>query len=135
MASPSPAAPVPTVDKDEQEVQAATGPQTEDAKEQKSEAEELVIDVGKSEEPPAPEEPPESVKSDHKEETEEGPDDKAEGSETIETVSEAPLKVEEAGSKAAVTKGASSGATQDSDSSATCSADEVDEPEGGDKGR
>eukprot|EP00072_Mus_musculus_P074488 XP_017176251.1 PREDICTED: nuclear receptor corepressor 2 isoform X23 [Mus musculus] len=131
--SPSPAAPPATVDKDEQEAPAAPAPQTEDAKEQKSEAEE--IDVGKPEEPEASEEPPESVKSDHKEETEEEPEDKAKGTEAIETVSEAPLKVEEAGSKAAVTKGSSSGATQDSDSSATCSADEVDEPEGGDKGR
>lgn len=123
------------MDKDEQEVPAVPVPQTEDAKEQKSGAEELVIDVGKPEEPEAPEEPPESVKSDHKEETEEEPEDKAKGTEAIETVSEAPLKVEETVSKASVTKGSSSGATQDSDSSATCSADEVDEPEGGDKGR
>lgn len=114
----------------------AAVPQTEDAKEQKPESEELMIDVGKTEEPEAPEEPPESVKNDNKEEAEEEPEDKAKGTEAIEAVSEAPLKVEESGSKAAATKSStSSGAPQDSDSSATCSADEVDEPEGGDKGR
>ena len=37
------------------------------------------------------------------------------------------------GGKGLAAKG--SGAPQDSDSSATCSADEVDEPEGGDKNR
>ncbi|KAK7802334.1 hypothetical protein U0070_025286 [Myodes glareolus] len=134
VAPPSPAAPTAAVPEDEQEDQVAAAPQTDDAKEQKSEGEE-VIDVGKTEEPEAPEEPPRSVKSDHKEEAEEEPEDKAKGTETIEAVSEPPLKVDEAGSKAAATKSSGSGAPQDSDSSATCSADEVDEPEGGDKGR
>lgn len=94
-----------------------------------------MIDVGKAEEPEVPEEPPRSVTSEHKEEAEEEPEDKAKGTEAIEAASEAPLKVDEAGSKAAATKGPSAGPPQDSDSSATCSADEVDEPEGGDKGR
>uniref|UniRef100_A0A5F9C6X8 Nuclear receptor corepressor 2 n=1 Tax=Oryctolagus cuniculus TaxID=9986 RepID=A0A5F9C6X8_RABIT len=55
---------------------------------------------------------------------------------SLEATPEAALKVEKKESgvgKAAAAKG--SGAPQDSDSSATCSADEVDEPEGGDKSR
>lgn len=102
-------------------------------------AQELAVDVGKTEEPG--EVPPtEPIKSECKEEAvEEGPDKGKGGAEaSAESAPEGALKVEKKegsgpGGKAPTAKGAA--APQDSDSSATCSADEVDEPEGGDKNR
>lgn len=84
--------------------------------------------------------PVEPVKSECEEEAAgEGPDKVKAGQEAaVEAVPEGALKVEKkeasgSGAKGPAAKG--SGAPQDSDSSATCSADEVDEPEGGDKNR
>lgn len=141
-APPSPGTAPPVVPKEEKEETASTGPPVEEGEELKPPvAEELALDTGKAEEPrAAPEEPVKSIKSECKEEAEveeEGGVDKGKGAEVgPEAIPEGPLKVEtkDAGSsKATAVKG--SGAPQDSDSSATCSADEVDEPEGGDKNR
>ncbi|XP_062038203.1 nuclear receptor corepressor 2 isoform X5 [Lepus europaeus] len=132
----SPAAPPPGVPKEEKEEEATTAPPAEEGEEQKvPEAPELVVDTGKTEEPgPPPEEP---TKSECKDEAQdEGPHQGKGAEPSLEATPEAALKVEKKESvvsKAAVAKG--SGAPQDSDSSATCSADEVDEPEGGDKSR
>ncbi|XP_021564017.1 LOW QUALITY PROTEIN: nuclear receptor corepressor 2-like, partial [Carlito syrichta] len=92
-------------------------------------AEEPAGDLGPAEEPGAP--PEEPVPGTCQAEAE-GPD--ASKGET-ETPPEGAPKAEkkEGGAGRAAAKGA--GAPQDSDSSATCSADEVDEPEGGDKSR
>ncbi|XP_069353318.1 nuclear receptor corepressor 2 isoform X1 [Eulemur rufifrons] len=131
----SPSAPPPVVPKEEKEEEAAAAPPAEEGDEQKPPvAEELVTEAGKADEPgAAPEEP---VKSECKEEAEAGPDP-GEGTEAaLEATPEGALKAEKkegAGGRAPAAKG--SGAPQDSDSSATCSADEVDEPEGGDKNR
>uniref|UniRef100_A0A8C0I6D9 Nuclear receptor corepressor 2 n=1 Tax=Balaenoptera musculus TaxID=9771 RepID=A0A8C0I6D9_BALMU len=88
---------------------------------------------------PARRPPSEPIKSECKEEAaEEGPA-KVKGTEAAaEAAPEGALQVEKKegggpGGKGPAAKG--SGAPQDSDSSATCSADEVDEPEGGDKNR
>ncbi|XP_023576310.1 nuclear receptor corepressor 2 isoform X3 [Octodon degus] len=130
MAPSSPAA-APAVVPKEEEV-AASVPPAQDREEQKSPAEGLVGASVKMEEPGVvPEEP---VKSECVQEAAEGTLD--EGAEDdAEVTPEGPLKAEKEGaaSKAPAAKG--SGAPQDSDSSATCSADEVDEPEGGDKSR
>lgn len=109
-------------------------PPAEDREEQKPQApEQLAGDLGKVEEPgAAPKELVQSVCVPEAAETaltrslEDTPEGAPEG----------PLKTEKkegAGGKASAAK--SSGTPQDSDSSATCSADEVDEPEGSDKGR
>uniref|UniRef100_G1QPK9 Nuclear receptor corepressor 2 n=1 Tax=Nomascus leucogenys TaxID=61853 RepID=G1QPK9_NOMLE len=126
-APPSPSASPPVVPKEEKEEETAVAPPVEEGEEQKPPAaEELAVDTGKAEEP---------VKSEGTEEAEEGPA-KGKDTEAAEVTAEGALKAEkkEGGSGRATTaKG--SGAPQDSDSSATCSADEVDEPEGGDKNR
>uniref|UniRef100_A0A673VQD8 Nuclear receptor corepressor 2 n=1 Tax=Suricata suricatta TaxID=37032 RepID=A0A673VQD8_SURSU len=142
---PSPAAPppvVPKVEKEEEEV--ATAPLAAEEEEQKPPvAQELSVDVdvdmGKLAETTEAT-PAEPVKSECKEEAaEDGPHKGKGGPEaSLEATPEGPVKVEKRegggpGGKAPTTKGA--GATQDSDSSATCSADEVDEPEGSDKNR
>ncbi|XP_077917235.1 nuclear receptor corepressor 2 isoform X16 [Halichoerus grypus] len=136
----SPTAPPPVVPKEEKEEEDAAAPLAVAEEEQKPPvAQELAVDVGKTEEPgEAP--PAEPIKSECKQEAaEEGPDKGKGGSEaSAEAVPEGALKVEKKegggpGGKAPTAKGA--GAPQDSDSSATCSADEVDEPEGGDKNR
>ncbi|KAM9054805.1 nuclear receptor corepressor 2 isoform 14-T16 [Megaptera novaeangliae] len=135
----SPAAAPAVVPKEEKEEEAAAAPSAEEGEEQKPPAApELAADVGKTEEPgEAP--PSEPIKSECKEEAaEEGPG-KVKGTEaTAEAAPEGALQVEKKegggpGGKGPTAKG--SGAPQDSDSSATCSADEVDEPEGGDKNR
>uniref|UniRef100_G3TPP4 Nuclear receptor corepressor 2 n=1 Tax=Loxodonta africana TaxID=9785 RepID=G3TPP4_LOXAF len=140
LAPPSPAAPVaPKVEEDE-----ASGTPPEEGEEQKpSVAEELVVDVGKTEDPEeAPMEEPVKCKVEHKEEAEEDTPDRARGMEGGgEAMPEGPVKNEKKegsagsgpGSKPSAAK--SAGAPQDSDSSATCSADEVDETEGGVKVR
>uniref|UniRef100_A0A8C6BWD4 Nuclear receptor corepressor 2 n=1 Tax=Monodon monoceros TaxID=40151 RepID=A0A8C6BWD4_MONMO len=128
----SPAAAPAVVPKEEKEEEAAAAPSAEEGEEQKPPAaQELAADVGKTEEP---------VKSEREEEAaEEGPDKVKGGAEaTAEATPEGAPKVEKKegggpGGKGPAAKG--SGAPQDSDSSATCSADEVDEPEGGDKNR
>uniref|UniRef100_A0A8C9CBD4 Nuclear receptor corepressor 2 n=1 Tax=Phocoena sinus TaxID=42100 RepID=A0A8C9CBD4_PHOSS len=128
----SPAAAPAVVPKEEKEEEAAAAPSAEDGEEQKPPAaQELAADVGKTEEP---------VKSEREEEAaEEGPDKVKGGAEAAaEATPEGAPKVEKKegggpGGKGPAAKG--SGAPQDSDSSATCSADEVDEPEGGDKNR
>lgn len=128
------------VPKEEKEEEAEAAPSAEEGEEQKpSVAQELAADVGKTEEP-GDTPPSEPVKSECKEEAaEEGPDKVKAGTEAVaEAAPEGALKVEKKegsgpGSKGPTAKG--SGAPQDSDSSATCSADEVDEPEGGDKNR
>ncbi|XP_064434300.1 nuclear receptor corepressor 2 isoform X4 [Mirounga angustirostris] len=136
----SPTAPPPVVPKEEKEEEDAAAPLAVAEEEQKPPvAQELAVDVGKTEEPgEAP--PAEPIKSECKQEAaEEGPDKGKGGSEaSAEAVPEGALKVEKKegggpGGKGPSAKGA--GAPQDSDSSATCSADEVDEPEGGDKNR
>ncbi|XP_032287472.1 nuclear receptor corepressor 2 isoform X13 [Phoca vitulina] len=136
----SPTAPPPVVPKEEKDEEDAAAPLAVAEEEQKPPvAQELAVDVGKTEEPgEAP--PAEPIKSECKQEAaEEGPDKGKGGSEaSAEAVPEGALKVEKKegggpGGKAPTAKGA--GAPQDSDSSATCSADEVDEPEGGDKNR
>ncbi|XP_068418786.1 nuclear receptor corepressor 2 isoform X19 [Eschrichtius robustus] len=134
----SPAAAPAVVPKEEKEEEAAAAPSAEEGEEQKPPAApELAADVGKTEEPgEAP--PSEPIKSECKEEAaEEGPG-KVKGTEAAaEAAPEGALQVEKKeggpGGKGPAAKG--SGAPQDSDSSATCSADEVDEPEGGDKNR
>ncbi|XP_057381928.1 nuclear receptor corepressor 2 isoform X7 [Balaenoptera acutorostrata] len=135
----SPAAAPAVVPKEEKEEEAAAAPSAEEGEEQKPPAApELAADVGKTEEPgEAP--PSEPIKSECKEEAaEEGPA-KVKGTEAAaEAAPEGALQVEKKegggpGGKGLAAKG--SGAPQDSDSSATCSADEVDEPEGGDKNR
>ncbi|XP_054936583.1 nuclear receptor corepressor 2 isoform X2 [Physeter macrocephalus] len=136
----SPAAAPAVVPKEEKEEEAAAAPSAEEGEEPKPPAaQELAADVGKTEEPgEAP--PSEPIKGECKEEAaEEGPDKVKGGTEAVaEATPEGALKVEKKegggpGGKGAAAKG--SGAPQDSDSSATCSADEVDEPEGGDKNR
>ncbi|KAM5238869.1 nuclear receptor corepressor 2 isoform 2-T2 [Ctenodactylus gundi] len=126
---------VPKEEKEEEE-ETAQGPPADDSEEQKpSMAEELVANAGQEEPGAAPEEP---VKSEYEQEEATGdPDTGGEGGQegpqaTPEVLLTADRK-EGDGSKAQEAKG--SGALQDSDSSATCSADEVDEPEGGDKSR
>uniref|UniRef100_A0A4X1ULM3 Uncharacterized protein n=1 Tax=Sus scrofa TaxID=9823 RepID=A0A4X1ULM3_PIG len=139
-APPSPSLPPPVVPKEEKEEEAEAAPSAEEGEEQKpSVAQELAADVGKTEEP-GDTPPLEPVKSECKEEAaEEGPDKVKAGTEAVaEAAPEGALKVEKKegsgpGGKGPTAKG--SGAPQDSDSSATCSADEVDEPEGGDKNR
>ncbi|XP_059750632.1 nuclear receptor corepressor 2 isoform X19 [Balaenoptera ricei] len=135
----SPAAAPAVVPKEEKEEEAAAAPSAQEGEEQKPPAApELAADVGKTEEPSeAP--PSEPIKSECKEEAaEEGPA-KVKGTEAAaEAAPEGALQVEKKegggpGGKGPAAKG--SGAPQDSDSSATCSADEVDEPEGGDKNR
>ena len=128
---------VPKEEKEEEAISVA--PAAEEGEEQKpAMAQELAVDVGKKEEPD--EVPPaEPIKTECKEEVVEDSPDKGAAEAGTEPAPEAALKVEkkEAGGgpagKAPSAKG--SGAPQDSDSSATCSADEVDEPEGGDKNR
>lgn len=136
----SPAAAPAVVPKEEKEEEAAAAPSAEEGEEQKPPAaQELAADVGKTEEPG--EVPPsEPIKSEREEEAaEEGPDKVKGGAEAAaEATPEGAPKVEKKegggpGGKGPAAKG--SGAPQDSDSSATCSADEVDEPEGGDKNR
>ena len=137
----SPTAPPPVVPKEEEEeAAAAAAPLAVEEQEQTSPvAQELAVAVGGTEEP-AEAPPAEPIKSECKEEAaEEGPDKGKGGSEaSAEAAPEGALKVEKKegggpGGKSTTAKGA--GAPQDSDSSATCSADEVDEPEGGDKNR
>ncbi|XP_057602308.1 nuclear receptor corepressor 2 isoform X8 [Hippopotamus amphibius kiboko] len=139
-APPSPPAPPAVVPKEEKEDEAAAAPLAEEGEEQKPPAaQERAADVGRTEDPgEAP--PAEPVKSACKEEaSEEGPDKVKAGTEAAaEATPDGALKVEKKegggpGGKGPAAKG--SGAPQDSDSSATCSADEVDEPEGGDKNR
>ncbi|XP_061025329.1 nuclear receptor corepressor 2 isoform X20 [Eubalaena glacialis] len=136
----SPAAAAAVVPKEEKEEEAAAAPLAEEGEEQKPPAaQELAADVGTTEEPgEAP--PSEPIKSECKEEAaEEGPDKVKGGTEAVaEATPEGALQVEKKegsgpGGKGPAAKG--SGAPQDGDSSATCSADEVDEPEGGDKNR
>nr|XP_013010037.1 nuclear receptor corepressor 2 isoform X2 [Cavia porcellus] len=135
-AAPSSPAVAPAVAPKEEEVEEAAMavPPAEDREEQKPQApEQLAGDLGKVEEPgAAPKELVQSVCVPEAAETaltrslEDTPEGAPEG----------PLKTEKkegAGGKASAAK--SSGTPQDSDSSATCSADEVDEPEGSDKGR
>ncbi|KAM5311382.1 nuclear receptor corepressor 2 isoform 7-T9 [Glossophaga mutica] len=140
LAPPASTAPLPVVLKEEKEEEAiAVAPAAEEGEEQKpAVAQELAADVGKKEEPD--EVPPaEPIKTECKEEAAEDGPDKGAAEAGAEPAPEGALKVEkkEAGGgpagKAPSAKG--SGAPQDSDSSATCSADEVDEPEGGDKNR
>ncbi|XP_054551400.1 nuclear receptor corepressor 2 isoform X6 [Talpa occidentalis] len=140
-ASPSPTAPPPLVPKEEKEEEAAVATPVEEGEEQKPPvAPELALDVGKIED--SGEAPPtELAESGCKEEpAEEGGPDKARGGAgaSAEAAPEGALKTEskEGGGPAAKAPAAKgSGAPQDSDSSATCSADEVDEPEAGDKNR
>nr|XP_035114031.2 nuclear receptor corepressor 2 isoform X17 [Callithrix jacchus] len=126
-APPSPSTPPPVVPKEEKEEEATAVPPAEEGEEQKPPvAEELAVDTGKAEGP---------AKSECTEEAEEAPA-KGKATEATEATAEGTLKAEKkecGSSRATVAKG--SGAPQDSDSSATCSADEVDEPEGGDKNR
>ncbi|KAM4827650.1 nuclear receptor corepressor 2 [Thomomys bottae] len=129
----------------EEGAEAPRVPLGDEAKDQKPlAAEELAPDTGKVEEPGAPEGPSRSSKSEEEAEPEEARAEEAQsstpaqgaGAEAPEPRPEGPLKAEKedaGGSKAPSAKGL--GAPQDSDSSATCSADEVDEPEGGDKSR
>lgn len=140
LAPPASAAPLPVVPKEEKEEEAiAPTPVAAEGEEQKpAVAPELAADVGKKEEPD--EVPPaEPIKTECKEEAAEDGPDQGPAEAGTEPAPEAALKAEkkEAGGgpagKAPPAKG--SGAPQDSDSSATCSADEVDEPEGGDKNR
>ncbi|XP_013359088.1 PREDICTED: nuclear receptor corepressor 2 isoform X6 [Chinchilla lanigera] len=132
-AAPASPAVAPAVVPKEEEA-AAGVPLAEDREEQKPPAaEELAGASVKMEEPGAA--PGESVKSECSQEAAEGALDKGR-EDDAEVVPEGPLKAEKkegAGGKAPAAKG--SGAPQDSDSSATCSADEVDEAEGGDKSR
>lgn len=108
--------------------------------------EETAPDAPKDEQEPCPEAgdadqpgeaPSVTVKTESSEEAAEDVPSKANAEASSEAVAEGTLKVEKegvgSGAKAPVPK--ASGAPQDSDSSATCSADEVDEPEGGDKNR
>ncbi|KAM5190011.1 nuclear receptor corepressor 2 isoform 4-T4 [Callospermophilus lateralis] len=131
----SPAVPPPAAPKEEKEEAATVAPPAEEGEEQKPPvAQEPEGDAGKMEESGSVPEEPEQ--GDCKEEAEEeGPDKARAGEASTEAAPEGPLKVEkkEGGSRRAPAK--ASGAPQDSDSSATCSADEVDEPEGGDKSR
>ncbi|XP_033618575.1 nuclear receptor corepressor 2 [Fukomys damarensis] len=116
----------PLVPKEEEEAVAVTMPLAEDGEEQKPTAGELAEDPVKMEESGAT--PEELAKS-------EGTQD-ADTVDNAEGTPEGLLKAEKKEStvgKAPAPKG--SGTPQDSDSSATCSADEVDEPEGGDKSR
>lgn len=130
------------IPKEEKDDEASSAPPAvEEGEEQKPPVtQELAVDVGQREEtgeaPPA-----EPIKTECKEEASEGGPDKAKGAAEagVEPTPEGALEVEKKegtggpGGKAPSAKG--SGAPQDSDSSATCSADEVDEPEGGDKNR
>ncbi|XP_040843066.1 nuclear receptor corepressor 2 [Ochotona curzoniae] len=131
----SPAAPPPVVPKEEKEEEATAAPPVEEGEEQKVPVAQELVRAEKTEEPGSP--PEEEVKSECKEEAQEEGSDQGKGPEaSSEATPEGVLKAEKkegGGSKMAATKG--SGAPQDSDSSATCSADEVDEPEGGDKSR
>ncbi|XP_036777675.2 nuclear receptor corepressor 2 isoform X16 [Manis pentadactyla] len=135
----SPPMPPSVVPKEEKEEEDTAAPPAVEEEQKPPIAQELAVDAGKTEEPGevAPAEP---VKSECKEEaTEEGPEQGKGGVEAcVEAVPEGALKGEKKegggpGGRGPSAKG--SGATQDSDSSATCSADEVDEPEGGDKHR
>ncbi|XP_059532221.1 nuclear receptor corepressor 2 isoform X3 [Myotis daubentonii] len=143
-ASPGPAAPPPVVPKEEKEEEAAAAaPAAEEGEEQKpAVAQELAVAVAVGKKEPPDEGPPaQPIKTECKEEALEEAPDKAQGSTEAgaEPAPEGAVKVEKkeggggSGGTAPSTKG--SGAPQDSDSSATCSADEVDEPEGGDKNR
>lgn len=130
------------IPKEEKDDEASSAPPAvEEGEDQKPPVtQELAVDVGQRDEPG--EVPPaEPIKTECKEEaSEEGPD-KVKGAVEAgaEPTPEGALKAEKKegtggpGGKAPSAKG--SGAPQDSDSSATCSADEVDEPEGGDKNR
>lgn len=128
---------VPKEEKDEEAASAA--PMGAEGQDQKPPvAAELAVDVGQRDEPgeAAPAEP---VKTEGKEEAaEEGPD-KVKGAAEAEPTPEGALKVDKkeggAGPSGKAPPAKGSGTPQDSDSSATCSADEVDEPEGGDKSR
>ncbi|XP_036870295.2 nuclear receptor corepressor 2 isoform X15 [Manis javanica] len=135
----SPPMPPSVVPKEEKEEEDTAVPPAVEEEQKPPIAQELAVDAGKTEEPGevAPAEP---VKSECKEEaTEEGPEQGKGGIEAgAEAVPEGALKGEKKegggpGGRGPSAKGSS--ATQDSDSSATCSADEVDEPEGGDKHR
>ncbi|XP_054568371.1 nuclear receptor corepressor 2 isoform X3 [Eptesicus fuscus] len=138
-APPGPAAPPPVVPKEEKE----EAPAAEEGVEQKpAVAPELALAVAVGKKEPPDEGPPaQPIKTECKEEAVEEAPDRAKGSAEAgaEPAPEGTVKVEKkeggggSGGKAPSTKG--SGAPQDSDSSATCSADEVDEPEGGDKNR
>lgn len=123
------------VPKEEKEEEATAAPPVEEGEEQKVPVAQELVHAEKTEEPGSP--PEEEVKSECKEEAQEEGSDQGKGPEaSSEATPEGVLKAEKkegGGSKMAATKG--SGAPQDSDSSATCSADEVDEPEGGDKSR
>ncbi|XP_062942139.1 nuclear receptor corepressor 2 isoform X6 [Cynocephalus volans] len=133
----SPGAPPPVVPKEEKDEEAVAAPADGEGEEQKPPmAKELEVGVGQMEEPGvAPHEEP--VKTECKDEVQDESPDKGKGTEAgAEAAPDGALKVEKkegGGSRATSAKG--SGAPQDSDSSATCSADEVDEPEGGDKNR
>ncbi|XP_043758007.1 nuclear receptor corepressor 2 isoform X14 [Cervus elaphus] len=138
----SPTTPPAVVPKEEKEEEATAAPSTEEGEEQKPPvAPELAADVGKAKTEELVEaHPAEPIKTECEEEaTGEGPDKVKAGPEAAaEAAPEGALKVEKkeassSGGKGPAAKG--SGAPQDSDSSATCSADEVDEPEGGDKNR
>ncbi|KAM9747899.1 nuclear receptor corepressor 2 isoform 23-T27 [Dama dama] len=138
----SPTTPPAVVPKEEKEEEATAAPSTEEGEEQKPPvAPELAADVGKAKtEEPGEVHPAEPIKTECEEEAAgEGPDKVKAGPEAaVEAAPEGVLKVEKkeassSGGKGPAAKG--SGAPQDSDSSATCSADEVDEPEGGDKNR
>ncbi|KAK2502011.1 hypothetical protein MC885_001044 [Smutsia gigantea] len=135
----SPPMPPSVVPKEEKEEEDTAAPPAAEEEQKPPIAQELAVDAGKTEEPGevAPAEP---VKSECKEEaTEEGPVQGKGGVEAgAEAVPEGALKGEKkegGGPGGGGPSGKGSGATQDSDSSATCSADEVDEPEGGDKHR
>ncbi|XP_047418835.1 nuclear receptor corepressor 2 isoform X8 [Sciurus carolinensis] len=131
----SPTAPPPVAPEEEKEEETTAAPPAEDGEEEKPPAaEEPEGDAGKMEESGSvPEEP---VQADRKEEAEEEDPDKARGAEaSTEAVPAGPLKAEKKEGGGGRAPARASGAPQDSDSSATCSADEADEPEGGDKHR
>ncbi|XP_045152664.1 nuclear receptor corepressor 2 [Echinops telfairi] len=123
---PAPAAPV--IPKEEEEEEAAAPSLGEEGDEQKpTVVGELVVDVGESE---APKEEPAGAK----EEAEEDGTGRAKDVEGgAGATAEGAVKTEKKEGGTTGSKG--TGAPQDSDSSATCSADEVDEAEGGDKNR
>ncbi|XP_058137221.1 nuclear receptor corepressor 2 isoform X4 [Dasypus novemcinctus] len=138
-ASPAPAAPPPAAPKEEEEDEVAVAAPAADGEEQKPPAaEEPPADAGRAQDPgEVPREEP-AVKSECQEAaTEEAPGQAPGAEASAEAVPEGPARAERKeggpGGKPTAAKGA--GAPQDSDSSATCSADEVDEPEAGDKGR
>ncbi|XP_027627962.1 nuclear receptor corepressor 2 [Tupaia chinensis] len=135
-APPSPAAPLAVVPKEEKEEEATAAPPAEEEEEQKPPvAHELAAEAGKEGPGAAP--PEEPIKSECKDEPTEGGPDRGQGSEAGTDAAPAPegalKEKKEGGSNRAGAKGA--GAPQDSDSSATCSADEADEPEGSEKSR